>query len=278
MSLTKKLVLTFLLVTLVPIGVIVWVSQRILVKQAQQQIGARLQEYQGSDGGKRMVGYSSLGAYGTNKAGNWRLVILASYDTILKPALETYNRMLVVLIAALVGTAGFGLWLARRLVKPVLEQRKQAEAAALKCEAQLNAYFNASPTGMGMVDSELRYLKVNQQLANITGLSVEEHSGKTIREVVPQLAYILEPLYQEVFATGKPLLNFEPSGETDSKPGELRDWQISYFPLMGKEAKPEAVGTVVTEITEQKRAEVELNYAKMAAESASRAKPISSRI
>jgi two-component system, sensor histidine kinase and response regulator len=153
-----------------------------------------------------------------------------------------------------------------------IDERKQAEGAALKSEAQLNAYFNGSPTGMGMVDSQLRYLKVNQRLADITGLSVAEHTGKTIREIVPQLAYILEPLYQEVFATGKPLLNFELSGETDSSPGELRDWQISYFPIIGKTAKPEAVGTVVTEITAQKRAEVELNYAKMAAESASRAK------
>ena len=41
---------------------------------------------------------------------------------------------------------------------------------------------------------------------------------------------------------------------------------------MGEEAKPKAVGTVVTEITERKRTEVELYYAKSAAESANRAK------
>src|ERR1700722_607126 len=44
MSLTNKLVLAFLLVTLVPLGVIIWVSQRTLVEQAQQQIGARLED------------------------------------------------------------------------------------------------------------------------------------------------------------------------------------------------------------------------------------------
>ena len=151
-------------------------------------------------------------------------------------------------------------------------ERKQAEEAARDSEAELNAYFSASPTGMGMVDPQLRYLKVNQPLADITGLPVEEHRGKTIREVVPELAYILEPLYQEVFDTGTPLLNFELSGETASSPGELRDWQVSYFPIMGEDAKPKAVGTVVIEITERKRAEVELNYAKMTAEAANRAK------
>jgi len=62
-----------------------------------------------------------------------------------------------------------------------ITERKQAEEAAKESEAQLNAYFNASPIGMGMVDRQLRYLKVNQRLADITGLPVEEHYGKTIR-------------------------------------------------------------------------------------------------
>ena len=44
MSLTKKLVLTFLLVTLIPIGVIIWVSRQTLLEQAQQQIGTRLED------------------------------------------------------------------------------------------------------------------------------------------------------------------------------------------------------------------------------------------
>src|SRR3984957_11497379 len=153
-----------------------------------------------------------------------------------------------------------------------IAERKHAEESARESEAQLSAYFSASPMGMGMVDPQLRYLKVNQRLADITGLPVEEHYGKTIREIVPQLADILESLYHGVFATGTPILDFELSGETDASPGELRDWQVSYFPLMGEESKPKAVGTVVTEITVRKRAEVELNYAKSVAESGNRAK------
>src|ERR1700731_2453712 len=304
--------------------------------------------YRDAHGRQQMAAYSRLRAYGANQAGEWRLVTLGSYDAILAPGTQSFNRTLGILFATLVGAVSLGLLLARRLADPVLKltesaktiaagrfdarvaitthdeigtlaeafnlmagtvqteitrraqaqeslrdanneleqrveerttqltaeigERKQAEEAALESEAQLNAYFNASPTGMGMVDPQLRYLKVNQQLADITGVSVEDHLGKTIREIVPQLAYILEPLYQEVFATGKPLLNFELSGETDASPGELRDWQVSYSPLMGEEGKPKAVGTVVTEITERKRAEVRLINAKSAAESANRAK------
>ena len=135
-----------------------------------------------------------------------------------------------------------------------ITERKQAEQVARESEAQLTAYFDAAPTGMGMVDPQLRYLKVNQRLAEMTGQPVHAILGRSIHEVVPQVADILEPLYREVFATGKPIVNFELSRETDASPAELRDFQISYFPLMGEETKPKAVGLVVTEITEQKRA------------------------
>ena len=161
-----------------------------------------------------------------------------------------------------------------RTAQLVLEvaERTQAQQTMREREAQLNAYFNSFPAGMAIIDSQLRHLKVNQRLADMNGLPLEEHNGKTFREIVPQLASVLEPVFQEVFATGKPVLNLEVSGETASNPGELRDWQLACFPLMGEEAKPEAVGAVFTEITERKRVEVELNYAKMAAESANRAK------
>jgi PAS domain S-box-containing protein len=311
--------------------------------------------YTGSRGNKLMVGSVNLGTYGANEAGNWRLVSLASYEAIMKPVKETFNNMLGFLFVTLAGAAVFGIWIARRVAKPVLsltegaktiadgrfdirvvintrdeigalaqafnqmadaleenrnklqkeilersqaqeslalansalEQhvaerttqlvaeiaiRKQAEDAARESAAQLTAYFDASPAGMSMVDSELRYLKVNQRLADITGLPMEAHRGKAIRDIVPDLANILEPLYQQVFDTGQPILNLELSGETKSNPGEIRDWQESFFPLMGEDAKPKAVGAVVTEITDRKRAEVELNYAKTAAETANRAK------
>jgi two-component system, sensor histidine kinase and response regulator len=202
------------------------------------------------------------------------LLTLPAYDAIIEP--ETFIWMPILLLAVIAGAAGLGFWLGRRFAKPQLiaemEERKQAKESMRESETWLNAYFAASPSGMAMVDPQLRYMKVNQPLADITGVPLQSHIGKTIRETVPQLADILEPLYQEVFATGKPILNFELSGETNASPGELRDWQISYFPLMGEAGEPKAVGSIVNEITEWKRTEVELHYAKTAAEAANQAK------
>ena len=123
-----------------------------------------------------------------------------------------------------------------------IAERKQAEEHCGRARRELDAYFNSSPAGMAMVDSELRYLKVNQRLADITGLPIEEHQGKTIREIVPRLADILEPLYQEVFATGKPIFNWELSGETGSNPGEIRDWQESFSRSWERMVSPRRLG------------------------------------
>src|ERR1700722_3635479 len=299
--------------------------------------------YTGSRGHQVMAGYTRLGTYGAN-AGGWRLSSLASYDTIMKPATETFNEMLGLLGVTLVGAALFGLWMARRLAKPILKltegaktiaagnydtrvvantgdeigvlantfnqmaeamekraseraqaqealsranneleqrvgertaqlvaeisERKGAEQAAREREAELKAYFDASPVGMVLVDRELRYLKANQRLADMTKVSIDGRIGKTVREILPAIADILEPLYKEVFASGKPIINFE---LTDI-PNEHRDYQLSFFPLMGEDAKPKAVGAVSLDITEQKRAEMEANHAKIAAEEANRAK------
>ena len=44
MSLTQKLVLAFLLVTVVPLGVIIWLSHQTVVEQAEGQIGTQLED------------------------------------------------------------------------------------------------------------------------------------------------------------------------------------------------------------------------------------------
>ena len=54
--------------------------------------------YTDSRGHKLMAGYTGLATYGDNNAGGWRLISLASYQTIMKPADESFNRMMGVLL------------------------------------------------------------------------------------------------------------------------------------------------------------------------------------
>ena len=85
--------------------------------------------------------------------------------------------------------------------------------------AQLATIYRAAPVGLGFIDSQLRYVGVNNYLADFNGLAAEAHQGRTIREVLPQLADMLEPIYQRVLATGEPVLDVEKTGHNGVQPG-----------------------------------------------------------
>ena len=96
------------------------------------------------------------------------------------------------------------------------------------------------------------------RLAEINGIPVVEHLGKTVREVVPMLADSSEPGLHEVLETGQARLNYELVGETPARPGVQRTWVEHWLPV--KDASGESIGVsvVVEEITERKQAETAL--------------------
>ncbi len=137
-------------------------------------------------------------------------------------------------------------------------QVRERTEALQRSEAQINSFFASATVGMAFVDSQLRFVKVNGTLAEIDGVSESEHIGKTLREILPSLAPVLEPLYQQVLATGQPILNQEVRGEVPSMPGVERYWLVSYFPIVASESSAAGVGTVVVEISDRKRLELAL--------------------
>jgi len=136
-----------------------------------------------------------------------------------------------------------------------LTERKRAEAKSVASEQCINAFFTSAPAGMVLLDERLRYIRINETVAKINGVPIEDHLGKTVREVIPKLAPMVEPLLQKVLATGEPMLDIEISGETSGQPGVMRHWLESFFPIFGMNASPEGVGVIFVEITERKRAE-----------------------
>ena len=63
-----------------------------------------------------------------------------------------------------------------------------------KQPADLSGIYRDVPVGLCFFDSELRYVHINEWLAVINGLSVEEHLGRTIGEVLPDVTVGVELL------------------------------------------------------------------------------------
>ncbi|MGQ9872485.1 PAS domain S-box protein [Leptodesmis sp.] len=141
-------------------------------------------------------------------------------------------------------------------VSSVAQSLSQEEAQQQLLE--LEAIYATAPIGLSFVDTQLRFVRLNQRLAEIHGLSIEETLGRTVREVVPELADALEPLYRQLIESGTPLVNQEIQGKTHAQPGIQRDWLASFYPLKGADRRVVGVNTMVQEITDRKRAERQL--------------------
>ncbi|UNU22225.1 PAS domain S-box protein [Microcoleus vaginatus PCC 9802] len=138
-----------------------------------------------------------------------------------------------------------------------ISDRKALERELVLRQSRFDAFFAAAPTSMCIFDEQLRFVQVNEKLAATTGVSVAEHFGKTVREVIPEMVDTQVPMLQQILATNQPLLNVEVSGSFFNEPGVLRDWLASYFPLPGSDGKPIGIGVVGIEITDRKKAELE---------------------
>jgi PAS domain S-box-containing protein len=135
--------------------------------------------------------------------------------------------------------------------------RKNLERELVVRQARFDAFFAAAPASMFITDNQLRFVQVNAKMAETTKPSVSEHLGKTMREILPEMVDILEPILEEVLSSNEPILNFEVSGATLNQPGVLRYWLASYFPLPGENGDTIGVGGVAVEITDRKQAELE---------------------
>ena len=165
------------------------------------------------------------------------------------------------------------------ILSAVIDERKEAELSLKKAlenlemkvikrteklqqsEAQINGFFSSAPIGLGILDRDLKYVRINQVLANINGKSVEEHLSRTLREVLPDISLHAENFYEQVLRTGESILNQEISSKELNETGEEQTWLASFFPIFSINHVASYVGFVVVEISDRKKAEAKMQYA-----------------
>jgi PAS domain S-box-containing protein len=113
-----------------------------------------------------------------------------------------------------------------------------------------------APVGLALVDTDLRFVRINEALAAINGRPRELHLGRRLDEMLPEMASVLVPIYQHVLETGEPVLERELTAEQPGT-GRVRHVLASWFPVRSG-GEIAGVGAVVIDITDLKAAEMRL--------------------
>ena len=138
------------------------------------------------------------------------------------------------------------------------EALRESEFHAHRRLAEIEAIYEYSPVGLCVLDTQLRFIRVNRRFAEMDGLPAEAHIGKTPRELVSALVQATEEAMRRVLDTGEPLLNFETSGTTAAQPGVQRSWNEHWFPLRDSAGAIVGLSVAAEETTDRKRAEERL--------------------
>ncbi len=130
--------------------------------------------------------------------------------------------------------------------------------------ALLDSMLAHAPIGFAFFDRKGRYVRVNQFLAEKTGISMTRYLGRSVEEMFPPVAAaVLQAQLDRVFATGIAVQDFEfhpgalkeESGEVSAEEAEQRSWLVNIYPVKTGHQAVRWVGAVVMDTTERKRSE-----------------------
>ena len=121
-------------------------------------------------------------------------------------------------------------------------------------EELLQSQSQSSEVGLCVLDTDLRYVGINQAMAEMNGVAMQDHLGKTVREVLGDFVELIEPHLASVATTGQAVLNREVSAvlPTRAEPGH---WIEHYVPIREPSGRVAQIGVVAIEITHQKKLE-----------------------
>lgn len=119
--------------------------------------------------------------------------------------------------------------------------------------AQLQAIYDGAPVGLGLINRQLRFVRVNRGFADMHGIAVEAHTGRAIPELLPAFYALIEPYLTRAMA-GEAISDAE---ITESGSGEIdgRSFLISLQPALDEAAEAVGMSIALMDVTARRKAE-----------------------
>jgi PAS domain S-box-containing protein len=138
-----------------------------------------------------------------------------------------------------------------RMVASLAEQR----AGLNDTLSLLDSMLANAPIGLAFVDRNSRFVRVNQIFADLTGVTVSRHLGRTLTDLLPaSVAKEVENAVEHVFSREEAVRNLELNGE-GGKPRRPWTWLISAYPVRTTPTQVRWVGVIALDASDRKRSE-----------------------
>jgi PAS domain S-box-containing protein len=117
--------------------------------------------------------------------------------------------------------------------------------------AQLKAIYDGTPIGLCFLDREFRYVNLNQRLADIHGVPISAHIGRSMRQLIPSLFIELEPYLQRALQ-GEAVPEFEVSDSPVSRHEMARTFHVSCHPARDEANEIIGLSVSILDVSDRK--------------------------
>jgi DNA-binding CsgD family transcriptional regulator len=114
-------------------------------------------------------------------------------------------------------------------------------------EQRLSSTLDDSGVGVVICDRRLRYMALNQSLAEMHNVPIKAHLGHSLQQILGGFAEKVAPLWETVLATGRPVGNLEIIGQLPERLGVVH-WVHNFFPLKDGGGRVTHAGAFVIEV------------------------------
>jgi PAS domain S-box-containing protein len=119
----------------------------------------------------------------------------------------------------------------------------------------LDSMLANAPIGLAFVDRNSRFVRVNHIFADLTGVAVSRHLGRTLTDLLPgTAAETIGGAVQRVFSSDQAVRNLELNGE-GGKSGRRWTWLISAYPVRTTPNEVRWAGIIALDASDRKRSE-----------------------
>ena len=139
-----------------------------------------------------------------------------------------------------------------------LSAEEQFRHLASQDAAIVSGLLEQAPVGFAFISPDLRFVRVNREIAAMNGHPVEAHVGAHVFELLPDIRESAEPILRRVLETGVAVRDVEIVGTTPADPDHVHTWVESFFPIRSGDGPIVGVAAIARDETHVRALQAEL--------------------